>query len=205
METEMLKIFNEDGDNIGVATREEVHKYGYWHETFHCWFILKEEGKTSLFLQLRSPLKKDFPNLLDITAAGHLLAEESVNDGIREVEEELGIVVNFEELVFLDIIKNSYRSKHFVDQELCHVYLFSKNVTLDDFLIENEEVSGILQAEMQQIKQLWLGKIDKIDVHGFVMNSSGEKELVKMKVSMKDFVPHEQSYFKRVIELIEGY
>lgn len=34
MENEKLKIFNDSG-YLGIATREEVHRIGHWHETFH--------------------------------------------------------------------------------------------------------------------------------------------------------------------------
>lgn len=73
MEKEKLKIFDEQRNHIGVATREEVHRVGHWHEAFHCWFISKEEGIDYIYLQIRSEEKKDYPNLLDITAAGHFI------------------------------------------------------------------------------------------------------------------------------------
>ncbi|MEK4700857.1 hypothetical protein MKX47_14755 [Solibacillus sp. FSL R7-0668] len=47
---------------------------------------------------MRSKLKKDYPNQFDITAAGYLLATETVLDGVRELYEELGINIAFEEL-----------------------------------------------------------------------------------------------------------
>lgn len=103
METELIKIFDDDGTSIGVATREEVHKKGYWHETFHCWFISREKGVDYLFFQLRSKEKKDYPNLLDIAAAGHILAHETVKDGIKEVNEEIGIDVTWDELISLGV------------------------------------------------------------------------------------------------------
>lgn len=70
MENEMLKIFDENKHQIGIATREEVHRLGHWHEAFHCWFVSREEEKDYIYLQLRSDMKKDYPSLLDITAAG---------------------------------------------------------------------------------------------------------------------------------------
>jgi isopentenyldiphosphate isomerase len=68
VENEKLKIFDEHRTQIGVATREEVHRIGHWHETFHCWLISKEGEIDYIYLQIRSDEKKDYPNLLDITA-----------------------------------------------------------------------------------------------------------------------------------------
>ncbi len=36
MHNEILIIFDEAGNRIGTAPREEVHQLGHWHETFHC-------------------------------------------------------------------------------------------------------------------------------------------------------------------------
>src|ERR671933_433987 len=45
--------------------------------------------------------KDTWPNKLDVTVGGHLGVGESVLDGIREVEEELGLTVVADELVSL--------------------------------------------------------------------------------------------------------
>jgi isopentenyldiphosphate isomerase len=68
VENEKLKIFDEHRTQIGVATLEEVHRIGHWHEAFHCWLISKEGEIDYIYLQIRSDEKKDYPNLLDITA-----------------------------------------------------------------------------------------------------------------------------------------
>lgn len=91
MENELLKVFDSEGTLKGTASRAEVHKRGLWHETFHCWFLSKEDGRIFIHFQLRGPDKKNFANMLDITAAGHLSSDESVKDGVREIKEELGI------------------------------------------------------------------------------------------------------------------
>ncbi|WP_107840072.1 NUDIX hydrolase [Metasolibacillus meyeri] len=101
MDSELLKVFDRNGAHIGTATRAEVHSKGLWHETFHCWFVSKEKNNYFLHFQLRSAEKRDYPNLLDISAAGHINAAESVVDGIREVYEELGVDVAIEDLIYI--------------------------------------------------------------------------------------------------------
>lgn len=91
MESERIRVFDADRNPIGIASREEVHRIGYWHEVFHCWIISDEAGVSYIYLQLRSEKKKDYPGLFDITAAGHLLANETIRDGVREIKEEIGI------------------------------------------------------------------------------------------------------------------
>lgn len=129
MEHELLKIFDQYRNHAGVASREEVHREGYWHETFHCWFVREEEGVQYIYLQKRSALKKDYPDLLDITAAGHILAQETIQDGVREIKEELGVDVSFNELIPLGIIEYSVARDELKDNELSHVFYLKVNLT----------------------------------------------------------------------------
>jgi isopentenyldiphosphate isomerase len=80
MNEEKLSIFDEDYNRLGERTREEVHANGYWHETFHCWLAHYDEDSEEdyIYFQLRSDRKKDYPGLLDITAAGHILSHELI-------------------------------------------------------------------------------------------------------------------------------
>jgi isopentenyldiphosphate isomerase len=130
MENELFNIFDDNKMPIGVATRSEVHKIGYWHETFHCWFIYKEAGQDYIYLQIRSDTKKDYPSLFDITAAGHILAHETIEDGVREVQEEIGINVSINDLISLGVINYCVIRKELIDKELAHVYLFESNNSL---------------------------------------------------------------------------
>jgi isopentenyldiphosphate isomerase len=61
METELLKIMDHKRNQIGIATREEVHRLGYWHDAFHCWFVSEESEKNYIYLQHRSNSKKIIP------------------------------------------------------------------------------------------------------------------------------------------------
>lgn len=198
---EVLKIFDENKNEIGIADRDEVHKKGYWHETFHCWFVEKNDDIDYIYFQKRSNEKKDFPNLLDITAAGHIMSNETVYEGIREVKEELGIDVKMKDLISLGVIEDSIVTNSFVDREFANVFLYHKEDT-DHFNIQIEEVSGIVKTEFYHFYDLCLGKKKEIKVEEFEINELGEKIAMTMNTSLEQFVPHEKGYLEKVVKLI---
>ncbi|MET3695887.1 isopentenyldiphosphate isomerase [Bacillus oleivorans] len=204
MESEWLTIFDDNMKPNGKATREEVHQKGYWHETFHCWFIRKEEEKTYIYFQIRSEYKKDYPNLLDITAAGHILSHETVLDGVREVKEELGIDISMDELVPLGVIPYSVDNNDIIDREMAHVFIYESIQAWNDFKLQKEEVSGILKIELSSFYKLWFGGKQYVPAFGFVVNQTGEKEIVKKLLTKADFVQHEDFYFKKVLNGIKA-
>ncbi|MCR8632040.1 NUDIX hydrolase [Paenibacillus radicis (ex Xue et al. 2023)] len=190
---------------MGVATRSEVHKIGYWHETFHCWFIYKEAGQDYIYLQIRSDTKKDYPSLFDITAAGHILAHETIEDGVREVREEIGINVSITELISLGVINYCVKRKELIDKELAHVYLFESKNSFDDFTLQKEEVSGIIKANFNEFHSLWKNDIDEINIEGFVIDELGNRVCFDENVGKDRFVPHEESYYDKVLSLIYSH
>lgn len=202
----MLRIFDENRLPIGVATRDQVHKLGLWHETFHCWFIGKDSGENYLYFQLRSPVKKDYPNLLDITAAGHILAHETIDDGVREVKEEIGIDVSAKDLVSLGVIDYCVTTADFIDQELANVFLYEydKN-TFDDFTLQAEEVSGIFKVEITSFEKLLLGMLAEVTIEGFELDMNGEKVWTNRIVNKNSFVPHENSYYGSILKSIKQH
>ncbi|RCW74930.1 NUDIX hydrolase [Saliterribacillus persicus] len=192
--SEQLKIFDETGNEIGVADRDEVHKHGYWHETFQCWMI---DSFQSIYFQKRSATKKDFPNLFDITAAGHLTSIETIADGVREIEEELGIKVTNEELVSLGVIDDSIITKEIIDHEFANVFLYVLKKE-DKFTLQHEEVAGMVKADIQDFYELCTQKKDSIRVDGYDLDESGKRVEYSQTISLQDFVPHSKNYFETI-------
>lgn len=203
MESEYFKVFDDDYNEIGVASREDVHRLGLWHETFHCWFVTKEKETDYLYLQLRSDRKKDYPNLLDITAAGHLTADEKVQDGVREIREEIGIDASFDDLIPLGTIDYCVKEKDFIDKEIAHVFLYKCAYTLDDFVLQEEEVSGMVMVEFNDFCELWLGQRETVRIKGFEINKDGNRMMVDGDVGRNKFVPHQNSFYEAVIQKIK--
>ncbi len=198
---EELTIYNENHKEIGVADRDEVHKNGYWHETFQCWFVDNHDGIDYLYLQKRSNDKKDFPNLFDITAAGHLLSTETVADGIREIKEELGIDVDWNHLLSLGVIEDPIETNSFLDREWANVFLYRVQET-DQFSLQQEEVAGIVKARFHDFYNLCFDQKKEIRVDGWEINELGARTVVNRKISLKDIVPHRKAYFHQVMKRI---
>lgn len=204
-EHELLKIFDDKRNQIGVAPRSDVHRLGYWHEAFHCWFICREKGEDYIYLQLRSKNKKDYPNLFDITAAGHLLANETVMDGVREIKEEIGIHVVFEDLVQLGVFDYSITSENFIDKELANVFLYKSENSFADFTLQLEEVTGIVRAKLIHFADLWLEKRERIAISGFEHDSFGNVLTIEENITRGQFVPHPVTYYHEVIKKIQEH
>ncbi|MBN3555698.1 NUDIX hydrolase [Fictibacillus nanhaiensis] len=203
MDSENLKIFSKDGKRLGVASRVEVHKNGYWHEAFHCWFISKMNDINYIDLQLRSKTKKENPYLLDITAAGHLLSHETISDGIREIKEEIGVDVTFDELLPLGVINYCTVKEEYIDNEFAHVFLYKSNYTLDDYILQQEEVSGIVRIKFDDFHDLWLGDKKEIRISGFEIDE-GSKNIINQTASKDKFVKHPAPYYESVIKSIQS-
>ena len=202
MESEQITICDENGKPLGVAARREIHQKGYWHQTFHCWFVSRKDGKEWVHLQMRSSAKRDFPNLFDITAAGHLLKGERVEDGMREVEEELGIPLRFEDLVPLGVIKDQMRLGEFIDNELCQAFLYRMPDHDVKYEFQKDEVAGMVMMEFQDFYDLCMERKKKVQAAGFEVQADGLRKDVKRMVSLSDLVPHGKGYLEKVAVLI---
>ncbi|CAM3957234.1 NUDIX hydrolase [Mesobacillus zeae] len=192
MKTEILNIFDGRGNTLGVASRDEVHEKGHWHETFHCWFVTREHGKTYILFQIRSERKKDYPSLLDISAAGHILFDETISDGIREVHEELGVDLSFEDLIPLGVIRDEIIHDSLIDSELGNVFLYVCPERIEEQLhFQEEEVSGVIKLEYHAFAKLWSGEISEV----VAIDSAGEIRLV----TKTEILPHSESYIETLL------
>lgn len=93
---EKLDIVDSRDQVVGQALRAEIHDQGLMHRACH---MLLFNSAGQLFLQKRSMAKDNDPGLWDSSAAGHVDAGESyIGCAVRELEEELGLVVTPDDL-----------------------------------------------------------------------------------------------------------
>lgn len=194
---EMLDIFDEHMCWIGVRTREEVHREGHWHQTFQCWFVRRDGDETYVYFQRRHETKADFPGLLDITAAGHIGAGETREDGFREAEEELGVRLEPEDVHYLGCLRGSYRKGGFIDREFCHVHLYRSELPNEAFRFQDGEVSALVRVKLDDARRLIAGETEAIEGAEFVPGAGAERRIA---IGPGDIVPHERAYYEEVFE-----
>lgn len=104
-------------------------------------------GNGEMLLQQRQLFKKGWPNLWDITVGGSALSgEDSRTAARRELYEELGLRISFENLCLSLTV-------HF-DGGFDDIYLIEKDVGLSDIQLQPEEVQAVRWCSQQEILKM---------------------------------------------------
>ncbi len=142
MADELIDIVDENNTLLGIQKmKSAAHRDGLWHRTAHVW-IYNSRGE--ILLQLRAKDKDLYPNLWDISAAGHLAAGEDVTDGaIRETQEEIGLKIDRNSLDFLEIRKTIDNYDEGCDKEFNYIYLLKFDGEIKDLIFEDNEVQTV--------------------------------------------------------------
>ena len=200
---ENIDVFVANLNFKDVVERKEAHIKGMWHQTFHCW-VVNPKNKSILF-QLRSKEKKNYPDMFDISAAGHLLSGEKGSDGIREVSEELGIDLDFDSLyslgyrVEVDDQENGQMNREYQD-----VYIASVDEDLSRYTPQKEEVSGLMWMKIDDALSLFSNAVNRVMMNGIVYNKDKMCwDEVNREVCISDFIPRIQKYYLTIAIMSE--
>ena len=175
---ELIDIISKNGELTGeTCLKSEAHKKGMLHASAHIWIFDKEKN---VLIQKRAANKDTFPNLWDISVAGHISAgEEPITSALREVEEEIGLIVSEKQLHFIGTAKK--RVEHhddLIDNELHYIYVCEIDFNVDSLKIQKEEVAAIKSIKLDKLIQL---------------------------VNSPKFVPRKDGYYTFVFEKIKNY
>jgi 8-oxo-dGTP pyrophosphatase MutT (NUDIX family) len=165
MVDELLDAFDDDMQPLGPRSRDEVHRDGLWHAVFHC-VAVRTRPPARLLLQRRPSNARSFPGLLDLTSTGHLLSGERPADGVRELREEVGLVVTPDQLVSLG-------QRRMVDdageggrnREIVHAFLLPCDDPLESFALAGGDVDGLVEITVDGLRAVARGgRADAVEV-----------------------------------------
>lgn len=182
---EYLDIYDENQNYIGKEERGIVHRDALWHKTVHCWLFDK---KGNIYFQIRKDEGK-----LYTTASGHILAGETVKQGFgREIQEEIGIKVNYEEAVPVNVYKfviDKVKADGtlFRDRAFSNVYVCEYKGNEVDFNFDENELQGLVKVNAEETMELFkkeYGKINGIVIKKYETSNNVESK----KISFGDFL-----------------
>lgn len=156
MAKEYLDVLDQDGNKTGITKlRSDVHRDGDFHRSVHIWII---NDKNEILLQRRCATKDSYPNMLDISSAGHLSAGDTSFDGaVREIKEELNLDVNPSDLKLIKTLKKHTEPKPgFINNEFADVYIYKTNKKIDDMKFQEEEISEIMFVPFDRFREMVL-------------------------------------------------
>ncbi len=205
MAEEIIDVYDEKMHLLGQATRSQAHQEGLWHMSFHCWIVRRSpEGRPQVLLQVRGKTQ-NHPSLIDISAAGHLLSGETPHDGIKSIEQELGLKVDFAKLTKLFTANHVFQKDGYINHEFNPTYLLEDSTPLLDYKLNPDRVEGLFIADVEDMLNLFKHKVDKIYVNGLKLNTDRKYTPFAGNITREEFVPHTDQYFIKVMENIQRW
>jgi isopentenyldiphosphate isomerase len=153
MTDELVDMCDENNNLIGLRKllKSEAHKNGLWHRAAHIWIY---NSKGELLLQLRAKGKLLYPDMWDISAAGHVSAgEEPLTSGLRELAEELGLKARQKDLQFFGVKKIKEVYKQIKNNEFDYIYFLKFDGDIKTLKLQAEEVQEIRFLPLKKIEE----------------------------------------------------
>ncbi|NER17435.1 NUDIX hydrolase [Spongiivirga citrea] len=178
MADELIDIVDKNGNPTGVQhMKSYAHKKGLRHASVHIWLI---NHNNEILFQRRALDKDTFPGLWDVSAAGHIGADENPKiAALREVNEEIGVQLSPKDLI--SIGKWHERHAHpnnIIDDEIHIIYIVKIAMDLEDVQLQDEEVMAARLMPLETFKS----------------------KLISNEI--EEFVPHDLDYYHFIIDAL---
>jgi isopentenyldiphosphate isomerase len=204
MISEYFDVVDCAGKKTGeVVSRDEAHRNGVWHGAFHCLVVYERDGRGYALFQKRAAEKKIAPDKFDVSVGGHYAAGETVRAaGPREIREELGFDVRFDELLPLGRRVFVYCfTPGIIEYEFQDIFLLNRDIRPEALVLQKEEVDGVLEMEVEAGIALFSGKTSSVTFSLLRHNHSRETVMV----SADDFVPGLDNYYLKLLVIARRY
>lgn len=150
MQDEIFDVVNDADEVVGTATRREVHENSLLHRAM---FILFLKGDTAI-LQKRSSKVEHSAGALGSTAAGHLLAGETYEQGLlRECAEETGWLINSKNAHFLGKLRHKHSDAYGgkVHDVFHAFFVYEFEADASELIPDGHEVESFVAYPLEQI------------------------------------------------------
>ena len=204
MTTEQFDVLDSTGRKTGALIgRDDAHATGVWHGAFHCLMVYGDGGREYALFQKRSKEKKIAAGKFDVSVGGHYSAgEDARSAGPREISEELGLAIEFPDLVPLGrrVFAYSFGPGIF-EHEFQEVFLLPLEMRPKTLVLQAGEVDAVLEMDIGRGLELFSGVT--ASATGRLSGIDGAE--TQVSVTIADFVPCEDEYYRKFLQLARRY
>ncbi len=195
---ELFDVCDPSGRPTGrVKRRADVHRDGDWHRAFHCWILCRLDtapDEPALLLQRRGAGKDTWPLRLDVSVGGHFAAGETLEEVLREVEEEVGVRVHADALIPLGRrLAVSEPEPGLRDREIQEIYLWRASLPLTTFHPQPVEVTALEAVSVADLLALLSGQRETAPARTLWPGGTITAGVVRAA----EFIPTTDRYFYR--------
>jgi isopentenyldiphosphate isomerase len=143
---ELWDIYDSQGNLTGkVKQRTATFEKGEYHLACSIW-IINSNGEA--LIQKRSLSKRINPGMWSITVGSVLAGESSLQACLREVAEEVGLILNPQDITFL------YRTSNNRDC-IWDDYISIHDFNINDAILQPDEVAELKWVALAEIEELY--------------------------------------------------
>lgn len=193
---ELIDIYNENHEHLGICDKNLAHKLGLWHEVFNG--IIVNKNKNTVIFQIKNSTHNKVHNInkIEISIGGHYMAGEKSEDGIREIEEESGIKTNFKELINLGERQvSTIVNKDYIVREFQKIFIIPYNDSINKLNCKDDEVTGFIEFNIDDCLDLFLRF--KNNIVG--INNKMENVNVTLENFVESYLKGDELYLRLVI------
>lgn len=176
---ELWPLYDERGEQIDGRDSDPtvILTEGLLHGASHVWIWRKTLTGVEVLVQKRANTKRTWPNLYDISAAGHIDSGETpMVAALREAKEEINLDIEPTQLKLFNVMRvHMVSGTGLIENEFQWLYL----------LRLNEDVS----FELQEFE---VASLEWVSLESFTVDSASNS-----------YVPHGELYYATVIDAIK--
>lgn len=146
----LLDIINEQGEIIGQAPRDQIHREGLLHREINVWFYTPD-GK--IIFQHRSPDKQSAAGKLDATVGGHVEpGTDFLQTAVQEALEETGLTIRPQDLKLLASLRRTFHLRpDFTNNIISNAYSYRYDGKIEDLRVEPGQAQGFEAWPIQDL------------------------------------------------------
>lgn len=165
--------------------------------------VYENGGRGYALFQKRSGEKKIAAGKFDVSVGGHYSAgEDARSAGPREISEELGMTIAFPDLVPLGRRVYAYSFAPGISEyEFQDVFLLPLEKRPKTLVLQGGEVDAVLELELEKGVELFSDAT--ASATGRLSGIDGAE--AQVSVTIADFVPCEDQYYRKLLRLARRY